>query len=860
MKITKLETIRLLEFPNILWVRVHGEDGLYGLGETFMAAASVEAFLHEIVAPRILGVDAHAIDLIASKLYGYLGFRSSGVETRAASAVDIALWDLWGKATNQPVVQLLGGRTRERIRTYNTCAGYQYIRDTRLQQVENWGLGNNAGPYEDLEGFLHRADEVALSLLEQGITGMKIWPFDPAAEASGGHYISGPDLDRALEPFRKIRGAVGNKMDIMVEFHSMWNLPTAIRIARALEPFDTFWHEDPIKMDALADLATYAAASRAPVCASETLAFRQSFRELLEARAAGIVMLDLSWCGGLSEAKKIATMAEAYHLPVAPHDCTGPVVLAASTHLSCNAPNALIQESVRAFYTGWYQELVTALPEVKDGMIAPPPGPGLGLDLLPDIDGAQGRGRAQQRRGLMLELASQQLRLAVRPAIGGAVAQFDWLGGAEPVSLFRAWDGHSDDPNRHGCYPLVPWSNRISGGGIDAGAAFWPLQPNWQGAPYPIHGDGWQRPWVVAEHTDAKLRLTLDSRAQPPFDYRAELTYALAGPTLTMRPDGGASRRDASTLRPRLSPLVPAHTGYHAASQGGDQSGWRRPITCRPARAELSERPHWDFSSERPLPSAWVNNGFSGWDGEAVIDWPRAWRCPYRSRPMPVLSTYILYSPSADADFFCFEPVTHPVDAFHLPGMPGLVTLAQGERLTAACTVHRAGARAMTAPRIRITALRTTTVAVPLEAPLRHANGCHWGRFVRTLVEVDTDAGITGLGEMGGGGESARARVHGPRELPRRPRPVRSSRRCASRSQPDREPLQQPHPAPGGDRVRLPRHHGPDARRARPCAARRQAARRGAVRHLPVLPPPDQRDRRRRGPHGRAARGARARR
>ena len=175
----------------------------------------------------------------------------------------------------------------------------------------------------------------------------------------------------------------------------MWNLPTAIRIARALEPFDTFWHEDPIKMDALADLATYAAASRAPVCASETLAFRQSFRELLEARAAGIVMLDLSWCGGLSEAKKIATMAEAYHLPVAPHDCTGPVVLAASTHLSCNAPNALIQELVRAFYTGWYRELVTALPEVKDGMIAPPPGPGLGLDLLPDLTGAQGRGRAQ---------------------------------------------------------------------------------------------------------------------------------------------------------------------------------------------------------------------------------------------------------------------------------------------------------------------------------------------------------------------------------------------------------------------------------------------------------------------------------
>ena len=118
-------------------------------------------------------------------------------------------------------------------------------------------------------------------------------------------------------------------------------------------------------------------------------------------------MLDLSWCGGLSEAKKIATMAEAYHLPVAPHDCTGPVVLAASTHLSLNAPNALIQESVRAFYTGWYKELVTALPEVKDGMIAPPPGPGLGLDLLPDLTARKDAVVRVSVAGLMLELASQ---------------------------------------------------------------------------------------------------------------------------------------------------------------------------------------------------------------------------------------------------------------------------------------------------------------------------------------------------------------------------------------------------------------------------------------------------------------------
>jgi galactonate dehydratase len=387
MRISRLETIRVEEFPNIIWVRVHGEDGLHGLGETFKAARSVETFVHEVIAPRVIGEDAFAIDKIAASLHGYLGFSSSGVETRAASALDIALHDLWGKATGQSVTQLLGGATRERIRTYNTCAGYRYVRDAKLfQDTRNWGLGvDPGGPYEDLDAFLHRADELAHSLLEQGITGMKIWPFDYAAERSAGSYISPGELDAALEPFRKIRKAVGDKMDIMVEFHSLWNLPTAIRIARALEPFETFWHEDPIKMHGLADLREYALRSKAPVCASETLAFRPAFRDLMEARGVGVVMLDLSWCGGLSEAKKIATMAEAFHLPIAPHDCTGPVVLAASCHLSCNAPNALIQESVRAFYTGWYKELVTALPEVRDGMIAPPPGPGLGLELLPDL-------------------------------------------------------------------------------------------------------------------------------------------------------------------------------------------------------------------------------------------------------------------------------------------------------------------------------------------------------------------------------------------------------------------------------------------------------------------------------------------
>ena len=385
MKITALETIRNAEFPNLLWLHIHTDEGISGLGETFFGAQAVEAYLHESIAPQLLGQDPGRIDYIARKLYGYLGFRGSGVETRGNSAIDIALWDLWGKRTGQPVYQLLGGLTREQVRVYNTCAGYRYVRQRPVQTTDNWGLDGEEGPYEDLDAFLNRADELALSLLQQGIQAMKIWPFDHAAENNGGLHISPAELRRALEPFEKIRKAVGDKMDIMVEFHSLWNLPTACRIAEAVKPFQPYWMEDPVKMDSLSVVGEYRQRTGLPVTASETLSYRTGYKDLLEAKAVDIVMPDLSWCGGISEAKKIATMAEAHQLPVAPHDCTGPVVLTASSHLSLNAPNALLQETVRAFYTGWYKEIVTALPIIEEGYLRLEPDPGLGLELLPDF-------------------------------------------------------------------------------------------------------------------------------------------------------------------------------------------------------------------------------------------------------------------------------------------------------------------------------------------------------------------------------------------------------------------------------------------------------------------------------------------
>ena len=310
MKITSLETVRVAERANLLWLLVHTDEGITGLGETFFGAETVEAYVHEYIAPRVIGRDPLQIDLLAADLVGYLGFRSSGAEVRGNSAFDIALWDIFGKATGMPIAQLLGGFTRREIRTYNTCAGTEYIKKVTGQTTANYGLSEGRD-YDDLNGFLHNADELAHSLLEEGITAMKIWPFDAAAEKTRGQYISMPDLKQALQPFEKIRAAVGDKMDIMVEFHSMWQLLPAMQIAKALTPYNTFWHEDPIKMDSLASLARYAAVSPAPISASETLGSRWAFRDLLETGAAGVMMLDISWCGGLSEARKIASMAEA---------------------------------------------------------------------------------------------------------------------------------------------------------------------------------------------------------------------------------------------------------------------------------------------------------------------------------------------------------------------------------------------------------------------------------------------------------------------------------------------------------------------------------------------------------------------
>jgi galactonate dehydratase len=386
MNITSIETLRTAEFANVLWVRVHTDAGLVGLGETFYGAGAVEAHIHDTLAGRLLGKNPLHIEALHRDMLNLpMAQSSTGVEYRAASALDIAFWDIFGKVCKQPVHQMLGGLCREKQRIYNTCAGYKYVRSANIRPVSNWNMGESEGPYEDLNGFMNRADQLAESLLEDGITAMKIWPFDPAAIENQGAFITPAQLKKALEPFEKIRKAVGDKMEIMVEFHSLWNLPMAMRLAKELEAYKPTWYEDPIRMNSPQALAEYARSTDVWVCASETLGSRFPYKDMLDRDAMHVVMVDLCWTGGLTEGRKIASMAETYHRPFAPHDCIGPVGFIAAIHASFSQPNTLIQESVRAFYKGWYKELVTTLPTFKDGYVYPMDGYGLGVELLPAV-------------------------------------------------------------------------------------------------------------------------------------------------------------------------------------------------------------------------------------------------------------------------------------------------------------------------------------------------------------------------------------------------------------------------------------------------------------------------------------------
>ncbi|MFE6736562.1 mandelate racemase/muconate lactonizing enzyme family protein [Microbacterium sp. NPDC057650] len=388
MRVTRVETLRPAIQPNMLFVQVTTDDGTIGLGESFFGAAAVEAYIHETAAGVVMALPDATPEGAAAALRPYLGYQGGGAETRGNAAVELALWDALGKQSGLSLNRLLGGPVRTELRTYNTCAGADYVRSSARQTSSNWGLhGEAAGELDDLDAFLTRPGELARDLLSEGITAMKIWPFDRAAERTFGTDISPAELDAGLQVFADIRDAVGDRMDVMLELHGLWHRAPVSRILREVAQFRPFWVEDPIRPDAVDALRRLRDDIDVPIATGETATGRRGFLPLLDAGVVDYATVDVQWCGGLSEARKIAALADAYGVPIAPHDCTGPATLAACGHLTSSQPNGLIQETVRAFLRTWYAELVTGLPEVNGSTMSVGDEPGHGVSIRPELLG-----------------------------------------------------------------------------------------------------------------------------------------------------------------------------------------------------------------------------------------------------------------------------------------------------------------------------------------------------------------------------------------------------------------------------------------------------------------------------------------
>lgn len=274
----------------------------------------------------------------------------------------------------------------------------------------------------------------------------------------------------------------------------------------------------------------------------------------------------------------------------------------------------------------------------------------------------------------LLHLEDRLTSLSLRPALGGSLANWSVKKTGQPLLRPNDQDAlNAGTPRRLACYPLAPWSNRISDGGFDCPDGWLALTPNTSHDPYPIHGSAWQQAWQVEEHSSSHARLSLDS--SQPFAYRAEQTIELNEGQLHLRLRVTHLDAKAAWHGIGLHPYLPrtAHTQLHAAAQ----SVWIAEEQTLPSK-QCALPANWDFNQPKRLPDDLVDHAFSGWNGQCQIIQADA---GYQlSCEVSGADYFLLFCP-VDSDFFCFEPVSHPINAHHLPGKPGLRLLQQGESI-----------------------------------------------------------------------------------------------------------------------------------------------------------------------------------
>ncbi len=355
MKISEIKSYMVggRHWPNFPWIviEIETDEGISGLGEALPYRA---AGINQAI--RGLNRDMVGEDPFNVEKLWETAFRR-GVPLPAISGVEMSLWDIMGKKLGVPIFNLLGGRCRDRIRVYvdGFFRGAKYVEEEYAEK--------------------------AVEAVEQGFTALKM---DVDAPIPSGRQlnrsISLTDLKHTVKMVKAVRDAVGDEIDLAIDAHGAFDTVTAMRLADRLEEFDLMWIEDPIPSGNHLAMAKVSAASSTPICTGELLNTRYEFRELLENQAADIIMPDIARTGGVLEMKKIATVADTYYIPLAPHNMVGPIATMASVQLCACIPNFLILE----FQLGdveWRDRLLDKPIPVRDGCIELPTEPGIGFEL-----------------------------------------------------------------------------------------------------------------------------------------------------------------------------------------------------------------------------------------------------------------------------------------------------------------------------------------------------------------------------------------------------------------------------------------------------------------------------------------------
>jgi len=353
MHITAIETfIAGNPWKNWLFTKVTTSDGIYGIGEGTLNyfAKTVETAIEELK-PLVIGMDPFQIEVLSQRLIRDVYSEGGQVHMCAVAAIEIACWDIIGKACNQPVYNLWGGRCHEKLRAY----------------ANGWYRGPRTA-----ESFAEKAKHV----VGRGYTALKFDPFGNAWRT-----IPRDSFDLSIDIIRAVRDAVGDSVDLLIEGHSRFNVATAVELARAMEPFRPAWFEEPVPHTNIGAMIEVARRSPVPIATGESFSNKQQAAELLKENAVSILQPEPLNLGGLFATRKIADLADAYYAMIAPHSAQGPVCSAACVQLNASIPNFFIHEIFDEFNEPWEKEIVIGAVEVRNGHIDIPDKPGLGIDL-----------------------------------------------------------------------------------------------------------------------------------------------------------------------------------------------------------------------------------------------------------------------------------------------------------------------------------------------------------------------------------------------------------------------------------------------------------------------------------------------